>query len=255
MKFICTIQARMGSERLPGKVLKEAGGKPLLLHQIERVRQSGSVDHIIVTTSTEPQDKEIEEFCLKNQVECFRGAEEDVLDRVASALLPYKGWGHLELVGDSPFIDINLVKELINFFKENKHKYDYVSNGIEITYPNGSEMNLYMVDTLLECNERVSFDDPMREHVDIHIYQSGLYKCKNIEAQGILRRPDLYIEIDTEKDYVVAKHIVDNFFSRNNTSFSLLEIINFLTKNPEIANINRFEERKYWEIKGGKPQL
>jgi len=250
MKFLATIQARMGSSRLPGKVLKQAGGKPLLLHQVERLRRSRLIDKVIVATSTNGGDDVIENFCDENDISVFRGPEDDVLGRVARCLSSYRGWGHVELVGDSPFVDPQMVDEFVGYFLKNLDAVDYVSNGIKITYPNGSEINVYRVETLLECDSRVKPDDPMREHVDIHIYKSGMYRCVNLVAPEGLNRPDLYIEIDTDKDYHVLMSIADYFHAAGHRYFSLADIIKFLDDNPQIAAINRNETRKYWEIKG-----
>ena len=79
MKFVATIQARMGSSRLPGKVLIHAGGKPFLLHQVERVRGSRLVDDVVIATTTQSQDDIIQEFCEDNEINVFRGSEDDVL--------------------------------------------------------------------------------------------------------------------------------------------------------------------------------
>ena len=88
MKVVATIQARMGSSRLPGKVLFEAGGKPFLLRQVERIRRAKLIDHIIVATSLESGDDEIVRLCEENEIDVFRGSENDVLDRVSQSLLP-----------------------------------------------------------------------------------------------------------------------------------------------------------------------
>lgn len=247
MKFVATIQARMGSSRLPGKVLLEAGGKPFLLHQVERVRRSRLVDEIIVATTDKPQDNAIAKLCDQNEIKVFRGSEENVLDRVSSCLAGYKGWGHVELVGDAPYVDPQIIDEFIGYFLKHLDTVDYVSNGMEITYPNGAEVNVYMVDTLVECNKRVCSNDPMREHVDINIYRSGMYKCVNLEAPECLNHPEFYIEIDTEKDYQVLKTIGDYFQKVSEKHFSLADIIRYLSDHPEVPNLNRSEHRKYWD--------
>ena len=249
MNFVATIQARMGSTRLPGKVLMTAGGKPFLLHQVERVSRSRLIDEVIVATTVQPQDDAIAQLCEQNGIKVFRGAEDDVLGRVASCLQSYEGWGHVELVGDSPYVDFRIVDEFIGYFLKHQGSVDYVTNGIDITYPNGAEVNVYSVNSLLECDQRVTTDDPMREHVDVHLYQSGLYRCINLEAPIWLRHPEFYIEIDTEKDYQVLKTIGDYFQEASEPYFSLKDIIRYLIEHPEIANINNQEHRKYWEIK------
>jgi len=249
MKIVATIQARMGSSRLPGKVLLESGGKPFLLRQIERIRRSKLINHIIVATSIESGDDEIVRLCEENEIDVFRGSENDVLGRVSQSLFAYRGWVHAEFVGDAPYIDPQIIDEVVGYYLRNMENFDYVSNGMEITYPNGSELNVYDVDTILECNDRVSKDDPLREHVDIHIYKSSQYRCANLKAPKGLNRPDLFIELDTKNDFDVLKRIGDHFKEAGKDDFSLSDIITFLNENPAIARLNSAEHRKYWEIK------
>lgn len=249
MKFIATIQARMGSSRLPGKVLMKAAGKHFLQYQVDRVRNARLVDEVVIATTDQPHDDEIELFCDENKIKVFRGAEDDVLDRIATCLSSYVGWGHVELVGDSPFVDPAMIDEFIGYFLKHQQTIDYVSNGIEITYPNGAEINVYLTATLIECNERVLFNDPMREHVDIHIYKSGYYKCINLEAPKYLCYPEYFIELDTEEDYYVLSAIA-NYFDKNKIcNFHLSDIVRFLKMNPKIANSNKLVHRKYIEVK------
>ena len=172
-----------------------------------------------------------------------------MLSRVSQSLYAYQGWVHAEFVGDSPYIDPIIIDEVISYFLQNINDVDYVSNGIEPTYPNGCEFNVYKVDTLIECNKRVSIDDPLREHVDIHIYKSSKYRCVNLKAPPHLSRPDLFIELDTENDFFVLKTIGDHFKNIGKDDFSLFDIIEFLDKNPFIATYNAEEHRKYWEVK------
>jgi len=249
MKFVATIQARMGSSRLPGKVLMEGGGKPFLLHQVERVRRANKIEEVIVATTDQPCDDLIEQLCSTQGISIYRGSEDDVLGRVAACLQSYKGWGHVELVGDSPFVDPTIVDAFIEYFVCHMDDIDYVSNGIEITYPNGAEVNVYRVDTLLECETRVAAEDPMREHVDVHLYQSGYYRCVNMVAPPALHRPDLYIEIDTPHDYQVLRAIASHFADIEKPEFSLSDIVDFLDQNPDVADMNRHEHRKYWGVK------
>lgn len=245
MKIICSIQARMNSKRLPGKVLLESGGKPFLIHQVERIKKSRLIDKIIIATSDNPLDDDIENLCKKNEIAYFRGPENDVLERLSLCLYEYKDWLHVELVGDSPFVDYEIVNEFIGYYLKYSDTVDYVTNGLEITYPNGSEVNIYKTKLLLEANETISKDNLNREHVDINIYKSDSCRVVNLEAPNYLHRPDLFIEIDTINDYKVLKSIGDNFAGKD--YFSLHEIIDYLDNNPHVANLNKKEYRKYLE--------
>ena len=115
MKITATIQARMGSTRLPGKVLKDIGGKPMLQRQIERIKHSRLIDEIIIATTSSVKDEPIVALSEKLGVKVFRGSEEDVLGRIVGLLRVHQVELHVELIGDSPFSDAQIIDEVIGF--------------------------------------------------------------------------------------------------------------------------------------------
>ena len=143
MKIDATIQARMGSTRLPGKVLMPIVEKPMLALQIERIQQCKLIDRIIISTSNNPQDDAIEELANELGVECFRGSENDVLSRIIDTLKFYNTEIHVEFMGDNPIPDPLLVDSIIGYYLKNYGKYDYVTNALKTTYPPGVEVFVY----------------------------------------------------------------------------------------------------------------
>jgi len=119
MKVVVSIEARMGSSRLPGKSLKKILGKPMLELMIERVKDCKEIDDIVVATSSNKKDDAIEELTSKLQVNCFRGSEDDVLDRVLNAAKMVNADVILELWGDCPLIDPEILDNLVDFYKKN----------------------------------------------------------------------------------------------------------------------------------------
>ena len=157
MKIVATIQARMGSTRLPGKVLKDICGKPMLLWQVERIKRSRLIDDVIIATTTSSIDDEIVQFCIENNIKYFRGSEDDVLNRVASLIQKFGIDLHAEFCGDSPLPDPQLIDEFIGYYLKNQDNFDYVSSSMETTYPPGQEITLYRGITLIELNEFMFF--------------------------------------------------------------------------------------------------
>ena len=125
MDIVASIQARMGSTRLPGKVLKDISGKPMLLWHVERLRRSRLIDNVIVATSTAEADDEIELFCKNHSILCFRGSENNVLNRIANLIRKYNIITHVEFCGDSPLIDPQIVDEFIGYFSYYNTKKKY----------------------------------------------------------------------------------------------------------------------------------
>ena len=249
MNIVATVQARMGSTRLPGKVLKKVCGKPLLQYQIERIRRSRLVDQIVIATTINPKDDEIVKLASKLGVSVYRGSEDDVLGRIVGLLQTYEVDLHVELIGDSPLTDPQIVDEIIGVYLKNAPFYDYVSNGTEVTYPAGVEVNVYPARVLIEAEKNVPADSSSREHVDIHICKNDRYRCLCVKAPDYFHNPEIFLEIDTEKDFQMMSAVISNFVVMGKEYFSLAQILDFLTQHPEIVKINQNEDRNYWQFK------
>ena len=204
MNITASIQARMGSSRLPGKVLKSINDKPMLIWQIDRIKRSRLIDNVIVATSNSELDNKIVEFCIQNEIQYFRGSENDVLARVANLLEINNVDIHVECYGDSPLIDPQLIDEAIGIYFKYKDQADYFSSSIKTTFPPGLEFSIYDASILVDVNKRISADDPLREHVGFNITRFEDYKIFSIEAPPSLQKPELYLEVDTKEDFHIA---------------------------------------------------
>ncbi|MGK5092503.1 glycosyltransferase family protein [Deltaproteobacteria bacterium TL4] len=247
MKITATIQARMGSTRLPGKVLKLIGGKPMLQRQVERIQRSRLIDEVIIATSTAPQDDAIVDLGKRLKVPVFRGSENDVLGRIASALEAHQVELHVEQVGDSPFSDPQIIDEMIGFYLKHQDQYDFVTNCTKVTYPSGMEVNVYPASVLLDANANVPADEPLREHVEIHISKNPKYRCVCVEAPPFFHNPDIYLEVDTPTDFKMVSAVFEHFDQQGKTHFSLAQILDFLEQRQDLIKLNQNEERR-WKV-------
>lgn len=248
MKITATIQARMGSTRLPGKVLMAIAGKPMLQWQIERLKNCRLIDRIVVATSINPHDDEIVNFCVDNSVEFYRGSEDDVLSRLACLVEDLNVQLHVECYGDSPLVDPQIVDEFIGFYLKNSSKFDYVTNTLKTTYPPGMEVSIYSGEILRRVNAFVSFDDPLREHVGFNVTRfKQLFRLKNLEAPKHFRYPDVYLEVDTKSDLVLIEKIILDLSVGNKGYFGLAEILNYLHDRPHLAGVNKMVPRR-WKL-------
>jgi len=249
MNIVATIQARMSSSRLPGKVLKEILGKPLLLYQIERIRQSFLIDDIIIATSTSPADDPIVAFAEENDVSYYRGSENDVLQRIVDTLINFHADIHVEFMGDNPIPDVHLVDAVIGFYLKNKDKYDYVTNALKTTYPPGFEVFVYPASVLIEA-EKTATETKLREHVGLHIYQKPeKFRIFNIEANENIRKyKDLHFEVDTEEDFEVIKALIEHYAGYN-PFFAMNQAIDFLVNNPELMEKNIHVPRRWQQFR------
>jgi spore coat polysaccharide biosynthesis protein SpsF len=234
-----SIEARMTSSRLPGKVLKKINGIPNLEVMITRVKKIQNINSIIVATTNNIEDDLIVQWCIKNNVSYFRGSENNVYDRVLQTHKQFNSDVVIELTGDCPLIDPQLVEQALYTYKNNN--YDYVSNSLEEGYPLGMAIQIYSYTILksISTNRILEYQD--KEHVTPYLYTSGKYNIFNIKADKKHYMPSLSVTLDTINDFHVIENIMKNF---NNLNFTLEEIIIFSQQNPTQTNMNQNTHRK-----------
>jgi spore coat polysaccharide biosynthesis protein SpsF len=221
-----TIQARMGSSRLPGKMLLPVAGRPLLERLIERIRQSRLIDRVIVATSVSEQDDPLADVATRAGALCFRGDENDVVGRIVLALRTFDVSVNVEFQGDNALPDALLVDSIIGYFLKHRDDCDYVSNGLRTTFPPGSEVAVYAASTLIRA-EAEALPEHRREHVGLHIYKRpDLFRCRNYDAPPWLHEPNMHFEVDTPADYGVVCRLYEHFLPEN-PGFSLAQAIDF----------------------------
>lgn len=240
MRKIIIIQARMGSKRLPGKVLMSIKGKTILAHIVERLRHCESIQDIVVATSIEKKDNVVEDECNNIKVKCFRGSEEDVLSRYYNAALKNKADLIIRITGDCPVIDHLIIDKMIEKFCEldKIKKIDYMSNFdiMKNTFPRGMDVEIIKMDTL-EVAYKYAEKLSEREHVTPYIYNNP----NKFKLMGYINEEDLSsyrLTLDTKEDFKLIETIYQNLYKKNN-NFGMVDIINFIKSNPKLLQINK----------------
>jgi spore coat polysaccharide biosynthesis protein SpsF len=232
--ILAIIQARVSSTRLPAKVLLPILEVPMLLRQIERIRNSKKIDEIVIATSIDSSDDAIESLCLRHNLKFFRGSLNDVLDRFYKAAILYSPSHILRLTGDCPLSDPLIIDALIDFFLNGK--YDYASNALEPTFPDGLDAEFMH----FECLEKAWKNAVLpshREHVTPFIYtQPHLFKIGSFK--GSFDYSKLRWTVDERADYDLVNKIFQMLYPSNN-SFSTADVLQLLEENPELKTINR----------------
>lgn len=239
MKIIASIECRMTSSRLPGKVLMSALDDMSMLEvMIKRVQKSKLIHGIILATTINKDDDSIVELAKKLKVDYFRGSENDVLGRVVQAHKSINSDIIVELTGDCPLIDPILIDQCIETYLDGQ--YDYVSNNNKRTFPDGSDVQVFSLKVLEEANNNTL--DPLdREHVSKYLYENEKYSIFTIEAQGEYYWPTLGVTLDEQEDYELLKRIFKHF---DNIYFSTLDYINYLKENINLLELNAHVKRK-----------
>lgn len=249
-RVVAAVQVRMGSSRLPGKVLRPVRGKPLLGHLLDRLALCQRLDGVVVATSVRPENQAIADYCATRGTPCFRGDEDDVLGRMLGALRSCAATVGVEVFGDCPLIDPALVDESVDFYLDHRYVYDFVGNDLKTTFPPGMEVEVFSLVALADAAQRT--DDPaIREHGTLFIRQNpGLYRLFSIEAPPELHRPEIEVEVDTEEDIAVISAILERF--ANQPDVGVRDIIAFLDANPEIRGANATVTRRWKQYRSGK---
>lgn len=244
-KIIATIEARMTSARLPGKVMMLAGNIPMLSHLINRLKAVPSIDEIILATTSNKTDDLLEQLAFDEKISCFRGSENDVMGRVLDAAKYFHGDIIVETTGDCPIIDPNLIEQGINTFMINN--VDYLSNCHIRSYPDGMDYEIFTL-TSLAKSALLTNDSSDREHVSLHIRNNPkIFKHLYLYAPTNLYDPSLGLTLDEMEDYILIKNIIENFGESNNL-FSLSDVLNYLEDNPELRSLNIKINRKGYSL-------
>jgi|TARA_B110000879_G_scaffold209393_1_gene297015 spore coat polysaccharide biosynthesis protein SpsF len=240
-KVVATIEARMTSSRLPGKVLLPVLGEPILMHLVRRLKAVPSIDAIVVATTINSSDDPIVEFAKEADVLCFRGSEDDVLARVIGAGELAHAEVLVEITGDCPIIDPDLVEQTIRMFLN--HSVQYASNSVVRSYPDGMDTQVINFESLK--SSALMTNDPLdREHVSRFIWKNpDIFSCVQLIAPPSLHWPGLGLTLDEESDYLLLMKIIEAL-SPDNPLFSCQDVINFLRACPNLLEINKAVVRK-----------
>lgn len=245
MKIGCIIQARMTSSRVPGKVarfLPFESGITVLEQVIRRVKKSKMINKIIIATTINKADDEIIKIADKEQVDFYRGSEENVLSRYYLAAKESKLDIIVRITSDCPCIDWRIIDELIQ--KHIKEKNDYTSNALKRSFPHGLDAEVINFEVLEEAynNAEEKFEI---EHVTPYIYKSHSEKFKIgiLEAVDELKAPDIRITLDTKEDYILLCAVYD-FLYMKNRDFRARDIIKLFNEKKWLYDINNNIEQK-----------
>jgi spore coat polysaccharide biosynthesis protein SpsF len=241
MKIVCTIEARMRSTRLPGKVLLPVMRQPMLVLMIERLQRVPEIDEIVVATTTDPSCVAIADVAVRCGVGVHRGSEDDVLDRVLQAA---RGAGAdliVETTGDCPLIDPGTVSRVIQEF--HRHDVDYCANVLERTYPRGMDVQVFPL-TVLEEVARLTDDPVDHEHVSLYIYRHpGRFRLHNVTSGLSADAANARLTVDTPEDFALVTEIFERLYP-SKPDFSLADILGLLAAHPELRGMNQDVRQK-----------
>jgi glutamate-1-semialdehyde 2,1-aminomutase len=232
MKVVALVQARMGSTRLPNKVMKPIGGIPMIELLLSRLSQAKEVDQVVVATSEDDRNQPLVEYVRKLGYACEQGSEHDVLDRYVQAGRAHQADVVVRITGDCPLVDPLLVDEVIRRFKA--ADVDYFSNISPPTYPDGLDIEVCTFKSLEQASQETSklFD---REHVTPYLRESGRFKTAAMQHSQDLSA--LRWTVDEPADFAVIEKVFQHFHPR--ADFTWIEVLSLQQQRPDIFDINQ----------------
>ncbi len=226
-------QARLGSKRLPGKVLLEVAGKSFLKYHSDRIRESG-LEFFIATTDKIEDDK-IVKFCQTEGIQVFRGDEKNVLSRYYHCAKKFNLEAIVRVTSDCPLIDGHLIKAGIVEYKRLNEPKLYLSNVLVRTFPIGFDFEIFSFELLKEAYMNATLTSDL-EHVTPYIHQnkSGIVVLKNIYRSP--SKGDYRVTLDTDLDFYFFKKLIEEY---NGVDLNVDQIISVLDNHPDLVNINK----------------
>jgi spore coat polysaccharide biosynthesis protein SpsF len=237
-KVVAIIQARMGSTRLPGKVLKDLSGQTVLARVVERLRRSRGIGELLVATTDRPADEAIVDECRRCSVPVWRGDQDDVLDRYYGAAQSVRAEIVVRITSDCPLIDPEITDKTVAAFLE-AHA-DYASNGLQRTYPRGLDTEVMTFDALARAwaQARNTYE---REHVTPYIYQHP-DEFRLLSVTGETDYSSHRWTLDTPEDLAFLQAVYSRM--KDIEQFSWRDVLKMLEHAPDLLELNRFVVQK-----------
>jgi spore coat polysaccharide biosynthesis protein SpsF len=242
VKVVAITQARMTSTRLPGKVMRQVLGKPLLHYHLERVRRAKRLDGLVVATTTNDVDEPIVALAGRLGLPVFRGSEHDVLARYFGAAQRYSADVVVRVTSDNPLIDPRIIDQTVGRYIELSPNVDYCSNRLPPSYPRGMDVEVLSFRSLAEAHrEAVEPDD--REHVTLFVWrQDKRYRVANVPYHSDQSRHRW--TVDTPEDFELIRRILEAVVP-SKADFTLEDCLDVIADHPEWPELNRHVEQKW----------
>lgn len=232
MKTVAIIQARMGSSRLPGKVMADIGGVPMLGRVVERVRRCRSLDDVCVATSTHPSDDVVANYCISREFPCSRGDEHDVLDRYYHAARLAGADIVVRVTADCPLLDSGVIDKVVDAFR--REGVDYASNTLRYSYPDGLDVEVFAF-AALERAWQEAEKPSEREHVTPYLRFSGRFSTFNVANETDSSAANHRWTVDDQEDLEFIRRVYATFADK--PDFDFRDVLSMLEATPELRSV------------------
>jgi spore coat polysaccharide biosynthesis protein SpsF len=250
MKSIILLAARVKSKRLPKKVLLDIVGKPMILHEIERLQLARIPREVILCTSTHPDDKVLIDLAKEVGIEWFAGSENDVLERFIQAAEIFRANVVIRATGDNPLTDPQYIDKVLQAWQKEKPDYIFIEG-----LPRGTKSELITLEALKRCRT-IAINPEYSEYMSLYFRDSGFFQINKVTAEPEVYRPSYRLTVDTPEDLALIREIYQKLYQKDKY-FPLVDVIKLLDANPKLVELNRKVKPKKvkLEIEGGKMRI
>lgn len=241
-RIIASVEARMSSSRLPGKMMMDIEGKPAIIRVLDRLKMVKQLDDIILATTVNPADDVLAEVADVAGYKVYRGSENDVLRRVVDAQQTLNSDVVVEICGDCPLIDPAIIEDAVETFL--RSGCDIAAVGKKESYPQGLEVQVFSLKALLDIANNIK-DPAVREHVSLYFFENPeIYTISYIQAPDEHFAPDLRLLLDYEEDLQLIREVYASLSPIYGDEFGVGEILELFSKRPRLSDINRHCQSK-----------
>lgn len=255
-KVVAVVQARMGSTRLPGKVMLPAAGRPLLQRMLDRVRAARELDAVVVATTRLAVDDSIRSLCAAMGLPCVSGHATDLLDRHVEAARATDADVVVKIPSDCPLVDPRVIDRVVGAYRRNRHRFDFVTNLRPPTWPDGNDVEV-MTREVLETAWREAARPYEREHTTPFIWdQPARFRIGNVTAgddggfgdgEEIVDRSQTHrLTLDYPDDYRLISAVFQALLKPDAPPFSVDDVVAFLDAHPEVRALNAAHLGSSW---------
>jgi len=232
------IQARIGSTRLPAKIMKLIKGKSILEYQLDRIDVLQYP--IFIATTTKSQDDVIEEFAKKKGISFFRGDENNVLKRYYDCAVEYNLETIIRITSDCPLIDPVIIEEGVRQYMGCENDHLYLSNTLERTYPRGADFEVFSFSELSDAYKN-AIEESDTEHVTPYIWKNKSGKVEIMQYKQVRDFSEFRLTLDTQEDFELITLLIEKY---NADKLNMAQICDIMSENPALATINMHIEQK-----------
>jgi spore coat polysaccharide biosynthesis protein SpsF len=244
-KIIVAIQARMGSKRVPNKMIRTMDGKTILEHVIIRTSKSKEADQVVLATTSKKKDDILVRTAKKHNTESFRGGEEDIIGRLLGTAKKFNADAIVRLTGDSPLMDPELIDKAIRAYRKNHSRIRFVSNCVPLTYPEGFSIELIPTDVLMEMDKELKNIAEREAFIILITRRQKRYPRYHLRYKKNVSK--IRLTLDYPEDFKLIRLVYNYFKKKRKQNFNVDDIVKIFIANPELLKINahHIDEEKY----------